>query len=314
MTPVVFALSLLVGSPDVQRLVDYFSDFRSDTGLTQDRASDTQVYSTAASGFSMAVHARRAEAGQIARDQAVRMVGQTIDTLVKKNPAKNRGWLYHFTDKDGNPAKCQEVSTIDTAIFYASARQAGRLLKDDALNKKIDALIDQVDVRWMVQNSPSKARICHGLHWLNGTDTSVFIPHEWDDYNEGVIAYKLFGLPFTPRRVDYNLPLFVYYYPLVFDPNNQEIKNHLRKALDYQRENLGHQGTTSGDTAHGYAFFPADYFSPLALFACQSVFPDVKIPDGLPPTLHMVNPKTRWTSHDRVGIDEGVAALLHGCR
>src|SRR6185369_12789297 len=97
------------------------------------------------------------------------------------------------------PALNTEVSTIDTAIFYTGCRHAAAIIKNKDLTDKIEDLISKIDVQWMIDNSPSKKLICHGIHKSN------FINCEWDDYNVGVILYKLFGLPYKPIRYHYDL-------------------------------------------------------------------------------------------------------------
>lgn len=274
---------------------DYFTKYRTTTGLILDRASDPLRCSTAAAGFSLAVEALRCRSHQQSQHESLDRINQTLDTLTRLNPPANRGWLYHFTNPTGEPYPGSEVSTIDTAILYAGARRANDILNDQHLEKKIDNLLGNIDLDWMIANSPSKRYVCHGLY------RNSFIPCEWDDLNEGVLLYKLFNQPFTPRRQEYHLPLFVYYYPVAFFPRDTDFRANLEKAKEVHLEKYGHM-VTATDTENGYEALPVHHRSPLIEAAL-----------GLPtpyPTIHSLNTLTGWHSTDRIGIEEGAAILL----
>jgi len=252
-----------------------------------DRESNKNVCSVATSGFDMDVQA-------IAHPkEAPDRIRQTLKTIRTTNPPSNRGWLFHFIDRKGKPIQGSEISTIDTAIFYAGALQAANRLHNKELIDEVNEDIHKIDIQWMIKNSPSGKRICHGLR--NG----VFLKCEWDEYNEGVVIYHLFNIPYHPTAYKYNLPLFVYYYPLAFI-HDQNLEIHLQKAIEFQMKTFGHTGITSMDTEEGYRFYPTDYTSPIALYIC-----------GIPtknPTLHAFS--ARWESKDRIGIEEGAAVLI----
>ena len=191
----VLALILCAASPEAT-YTNYFTENRTELGLVLDRSDNKNICSVATSGFDMAVQA--ISNPKIAPIK-IRQTLKTIRTL-----SNNRGWLYHFLDRQGRPVHGTEVSSIDTAIFYAGALQAAKRLKNKELIQEVDEDIHKIDIKWMIENSPSHKRICHGLR--NGN----FIPYEWDEYNEGIIIYNLFNLPFKPTKIKYDLPLFAY--------------------------------------------------------------------------------------------------------
>ena len=278
----------------------YFEDNRTSTGLMLDRQSIKTVCSIAAIGCDMDVQAIRAENGLITPATALARINATLDLVISKNRADNRGWLFHFIDPNGAAVSGSEVSSIDTAIFYSGALQAAHRLADKDLIQRVSRLISKIDVTWMIKNSPSHKRLCHGFYHRGGD--IVFIPCEWDEYNEGVIAYHLFHLPFTPTAIRYDLPLFVYYYPLCFIHDDPAIDGHLRKAIEWQKKHYGYVGVTATDTEYGYGVDPA-YISPLALYC-------VGLPCDLPYTIHSYRIRDGWRSADRIGLDEGMAVLI----
>ena len=273
------------------KFTDYFEQYRTETQLVLDRSSNNQICSIAATGFGFDVLAIRDK-------NAKEKIVKAIETITRANPKQNRGWLFHFMTADGRPIAGSEVSTIDTAIFYAGALKASRRLKDKTLEQKVQRLIDNVDTKWMIENSPSHKRLCHGLR------DNKFIQCEWDEYNEGVIAYRLWEIPFEPTKTRFDLPLFAYYYPLCFI-NDPVYEHNLKQALLYQQRTYGYKGITSTDTETDYQFLPIGYVSPIALYSVGE-----KIPFDLSPTVHSYNIKTKWQSNDRIGIDEGAAILM----
>jgi hypothetical protein len=263
-------------------LASYFSDFRTPYGLTQDRASNPQLCSTAAAGFGNLIIAITSS-----KEEAVQKIHQTLDTLLDNNPPENHGWLYHFTYADGKPYPNTEVSTVDTAIFYTGTKLASKIINDPDLTKFVDEEIAKIDVQWMTV----RGLIRHG------TLSGHFIPYFWDNYNEGIIIYKLFDLPYNPPQFEYHLPIFAYYYPLAFYPNDTFIKTQLERAIDYHMTNYK-QLVTSTDTKTGYQSFAFGYTSPIVQYA-----------------LGLGNDVTHsycqdWKSDDRIGIDEGAAFLM----
>ena len=281
-----------------EKQIDYFLKYQHINGCVQDRASSDKIYSCAASGFAMDVYAIAATKHIITNQEAERRI-RLILQFYAKLPTKNRGWLFHFHDSSGNPILNEEISSVDTAIFYVGAKQAAIRLKNYDLEKEVNDRIHKIDLQWMIYNSPSKKLICHGLI------KDHFIPYEWDDYNEGILVYKLFEMKFYPQKTNYNLPLFVYYYPLCFMDSEIQ-KTNLLLAIEYQKRTYGFYGITSCDTEHGYMFYPADYVSPLALYSIEPFYKD----HPKYPLVQSISLKNNWKSNDWIGIDVGAAILL----
>ncbi len=310
MLALLFTVALCADPVPEAHFSEYFTTYRSDNGLVQDRASTPDVFSMAASGFGMDVLAIEAVKGEIPREQALAWIHQALDFVKKTNPPKNRGWLYHFVNHNGEPIPNTEVSTIDTAIFYWGAKQAASRLGDEGLQQKVADHISAIDKDWMIQNSPSGKLMSHGLFWHG--DTSCFICCEWNKNSEGVLIYRLFDIPFEAVYDNYGLPLFVYYYPMCFLPQ-EEFKPALQKAIQYQKDTYGYTGITATDTSEGYKVLPLEYTSPMALYAV-SAFDSVALEEwtqrSLSPTTHSHHNTTGWESRDRIGIDEGAVVLL----
>jgi len=279
---------------------NYFLTYQHANGPIQDRSLNSNIYSSAASGFALDAYAILSEQDIITKEEAIRRIELILNFYAQQTPQTNRGWLYHFHNSDGKPLFDQEISTIETAIFYMSAKQAAQRLNNTQLTKKINAQIRTIDQQWMIDNSPSTKRFSHGVA------KGKFIQCEWDENNEGVLIYRLFNRPFTPTRIRYDLPLFAYYYPLCFIHDEPSLVDHLKKAIAHQLKTYGHTGITSCDTQEGYQFYPTDYYSPLSLTTIAKYHTDKNA--GL---THSVYIKGGWQSKDRIGIEEGALILLH---
>ncbi len=303
---------LVVGShPDIETyLSDYFVTYRNEVGLVQDRATTPDIFSVAATGFGFDVLAIKVQKGEISRSVAIESINRSLDFMEEVTPKKNRGWFYHFINKEGSPQLNCEVSTIDTAIYFWGARQASRRLGDLSLRVKVESAISRVDVNWMSSNSSSGKRIPHGLNWKE--DIPQFLPCEWDKNSEGILIYRLFKVPYEFVYDDFSLPLFVYYFPMCFLPQ-AEFQPFLKAAVDHQVSQFGCLGITSTDTAEGYCFYPKENLSPLALYAISPF--DTRAARELErlrlsPKVHSSHRFSKWVSSDRIGIDEGAAVIL----
>ena len=292
-------------------LSGYFETYRGKNNLIQDQSTSAKIFSISATGFGVDVWAIRVVEGKMKRSQTLARINLVLDFIEAKNPIKNRGWLYHFVDENGLPQSGSEVSTIDTAIFFWGARQAAKRLGDQELIKRVENDIAKIDSEWMIQNSPSKKLICHGLYW--NKDKPIFIPYEWGNNSEGVLIYRLLGIPFKPVYDKVDLPLFVYYYPMCFLKEDEFLPS-LKKAMAYQESSFGHAGITATNTEVGYQPYPREYISPLSLYAISafdsSARDELKL-RKLSPRVHSQNWKTGRQSAGRIGIDEGAAILLH---
>ncbi|HEX6985551.1 MAG TPA: hypothetical protein VF170_09250, partial [Planctomycetaceae bacterium] len=275
-------------------------------GLVLDRRSDRDTVSCAATGFTAYALALMADRGSADPTEVRAILRSGFRSTLAATPERNRGWLYHFTDATGRPKSWSEVSTIDSAIFYLGFLRAAETLEDAELYSEVRAAVDRVDVEFLLRDG----YFLHGLRWFG--NAPHFIPYTWDDTSEGVMLYRLFGLPFEPRVVRHDYPLFVYYYPLCFfdDPTYAE---HLRKAVAYQIEHYGYTGVTAGDGPHGYQAHDPKLISPLALFALSGLLPEARATltkygvDHMVPTYHV---GSGWMAPDRVTIDYASAYIL----
>lgn len=311
MLSVIISMALTADPGLETYLSEYFTTYRGTNGLIQDRSSRADIFSIAATGFGMDVWAIQSIKGEMPQEQALLWAHQAIDFMQNKNPRKNRGWLYHFVDSEGLPAINSEVSTIDTAIFFWGARRAALRLGDKQLEDKVNSILAKIDVGWVISNSPSGKLVCHGLRWKE--DTPVFLPYEWSKNSEGILIYRLFGIPHEPIYDDFSLPLFVYYFPMCFLPHS-EFQPYLKQAVGYQLTRYECVGMTATDTQNGYQFQPIGYISPLCLYAIHKLDTRAKkelVRHKLSPKIHSWHLLSKWESKDRIGIDEGVAVLLH---
>lgn len=288
-------------------LMDYFLTNRTEAGLVLDRESDPKTVSVAATGFGMDCWAMAAERGTIKREEARFYIDQALDNTVNNNPKRNEGWLYHFTDRIGRPSPHSEVSTIDTAIFYLGARQAAARLGDQRLIDKVERLICEINLEAVRDKD---GLIYHGFCWDG--EKRLIIPCKWDTLSEGVMLYKLFGLPFDSMEADYNLPLFVFYYPLCFfdDPDMQD---RLKRAVECQKATLGYWGHTATDGPDGYMTGGSTVVSPLAIWSLSNYVPGVESElKKYPVPRHVCGYQlgTGWASSDKIGIDYGCGAIL----
>lgn len=272
--------------------------------LVLDRSNNRAVVSVAATGFGCYAWVKAYEYKLITREKAILWINTAFDTTLKHN-VDNRGWLYHFTDTNGNPVYDKQVSTIDTAIFYSCVELAANRLNDKNLIQKIYNAKSKIDISLMTNQS---GYISHGFVWVN--DQIQKLPYEWDNFSEGIILYKWLNIPYKPKRIEYNLPLFVYYYPLCFD-NDPEIINHLGKAIDYQIKNTGTFGLTACDDpiAGKYSIMKLDVISPLSVLTCTPFFPALcKI--NYNPLIPSITRDGKFINRNRILIDDGAALII----
>lgn len=296
----IISLVLLLWLPQTGQ---YCTTHITGSGLALDRASDRDTVSVAACGFAMVNWALL-----LPKDKALHQINKCITATLKHNPAKNRGWLHHFLDSDGRPKPTSEVSTIDTAIFYAGAKRAAEILDDPKLTRIVDNLIKHVDVEFVRQGK----YVGHGFHWVG--DTPVFINNVWEDYSEGIIIYKLFKLEYVPRKVRYDLPLFVYYYPLAFFKDGV-VEGYLREAVRYQKRTYGWWGVTACDGPNGYQINSPNIISPLSMLTVSCILPELRRDvDALKRDVESpaFDSRSAWVATDRIGIDDMCCVAIMG--
>jgi hypothetical protein len=285
---------LLLISLILPQLYDYYPKNRLPNGLVLDRESNRDLVSIAATGFGLYASALECENKSPRREEAIAEFNRTLDTIKRITPAFNRGWLYHFMDASGNPTPGTEVSTIDSALFWLSAQRGATLLRDQSLIDRVNREISLIDVDFML--SP-RGFFYHGFYQCGTT-----IQCEWDELSEGVLLYKLFNVDFKPLKVKYNLPLFVYYYPLAFY-EDEDTMGHLRKAIDWQLVHYQYFGISACDSDEGYVDFNENVVSPLAILSTLRYDERAQLEYQKYSLFGSTNLKTGWRSTDRIGID-----------
>jgi hypothetical protein len=296
-------------------LLEYFNTNITQDGRILDRESNKNVVSVAATGFGMYAYGVGYQQGRLNKAIASYRIKKAFRTTIKQNPHRNRNWLTHWSDELGNLIFNKEISTIDSAIFYLGAQRAAFLLDDKDFIKEVQNEINKVDVAWLMKGQ----YIRHGFTWDDNGNVN-FLDVVWDNYSEGVIIYRLFNIPYTPKETKFDLPLFAYYYPLCFFDEPLMIVN-LKNAIAFQQEKYsGYWAHTAGETEFkGYQAFDADTISPLARTVVTSY---LKLPpdDTFPAKSDLnssgnlcvlsKNHLTGWESREKIAIDIGCAYIL----
>lgn len=276
----------------------------------QDRLSNPNIISASTTGVGFYAYARAAKIGLINKKTASEWIRSGFDSMISCN-ANNDGWLYHFVDKTGKPCKDSEVSSMDTVLFYLGSERAAELLDDTKLLNYIRKCKGKISTAVMLDDD---GYFYHG--WKIDDGRRKMLHSKWRNYNEGILIYKYFNLPFKPVYTYYDLPLFVYYYPVAFYPDEQNWVDNLGLAIDYQLETTGRLGYTATDSPSGYSINSPYIISPLSIYCCREFFPDkCDLPlDRLNanPLLQAMTINKKWFSDDRILLDDGIAILILG--
>lgn len=312
-----FAIPLLavtfLAAPAENELVERIERLQLQNGMFLDRTSDRTTVSSAATGMGSYALAYAATRGLADGAEVAQRLELAFQITTQANPARNHGWLAHFTDTNGNPKPFSEISTIDTALFYMGMQKAAELLNLPHLQQRIEHELGKIDTSFVLRDG----KFLHGFYWPEGNNTSDdaqpdFIRHRWADSSEGVILYKLFNIEFEfeIRRVDY--PLFVYLYPLMFFEDERYIRL-LSEAVDFQIAEYGYSGVTATDGPHGYTIHDRNLISPLLLSAVGSRFPaalETLQKYSLDPAIAAYYIPSGWVNSDDLTIDLASAYVM----
>ncbi len=270
------------------------------TGLIRDRARNHgttphlpryQMASIAATGFGYAVLAHAASVGTVSHKEVYDQLLKTTDFLLSVDHF--HGWLYHFMDwSTGQRFGNSEVSTIDTALFFAGALYAAQIFPGTELSRKIRGLFNRIDFPIMLTDGgkyPSKTTFSHG--W---TPEVGYLHPQWEYFAEQyVLLFLAMGRKDVPtavwdavrstetefgktglKWVGADLPLFAHQYSQLFIDfprlqgpagslfRNSQIATRVNRSVclssktskTYQR---GFWGLSATDTWEGYfAFAP----------------------------------------------------------
>ncbi|MBL9204257.1 MAG: hypothetical protein JNN01_04185 [Opitutaceae bacterium] len=168
------------------------------TGLVRDRAradgsASQGKASIASSGFDLPTWAIAVERGWISRAEAVKRVRAKLRFIARKVP-RQRGFFYHFLEMEtGARAWTCELSSIDSAIFYAGAIVAREYFADPEITTLVNGLLADVDWNWFRNGGEL---ISLGWH-----DETGFSRYRWIRYSEHVLMSFL-ALGVSPHPLD----------------------------------------------------------------------------------------------------------------
>jgi hypothetical protein len=180
------------------RAVRFFWEQTDDeTGLAKDRANNShedsyKLASLAATGYALAALPVAVEHGWLDRQKSIERALMTLGFVRDLDHVE--GWLPHFVElESGERLPGQEVSTIDTALFFAGALVCARYFGQGADGAQVEQaamdLFDRLDWLWMLTNGgskPEKKVISHG--W---TPEHQFLPYNYADYSEAILLLLL---------------------------------------------------------------------------------------------------------------------------
>ena len=296
----------LLSPRDVRVFEETFDSLTLFDGRVLDRQSCSNTISCASTGLVSLAKIRHGVLSGGVDLPEIERVKNGFRVTVGLNQKENRGWLYHFTDLEGRPALGSEVSTIDTALFFSSFLKIAELLEDKDFEREVRDHLKNVDVEVVYYDG----YFHHGFFVLK--DGSVqLIPHRWENTDEGVILYDLFEKQFQPVLVTERFPLFVYYYPLIFDQSEHRV-GLFRKAISFQRKTYSFVGITATDGPNGYQVGDPSVHSPLSLLAasryCRKAREEIRNLSF--PITTPAYSRDGWVAEDRLGIDYASSFLV----
>lgn len=178
-----------------KKSVQYFWDqSHPKTGFTRDRAANegtqgpNNVSSIAATGYALSAYAIGAQRGWLNRDEARKRVITTITSVLNLHSGKN-GWYYHFVDwQTGQRVWNCEVSSIDSAIFFAGLTVAERGFNDPKISKLAEQVFSRVNWNWMLTDGGAQP---NSLYFNHGWKPEGFLNYRWSGFCEMLFLYIL---------------------------------------------------------------------------------------------------------------------------
>ncbi len=163
-------------------------------GLIKDSSRPGAPCSIASCGFGLTALCIGAERSWISQDEAYKRVLKMIITFRDKVPHEH-GYFYHFIHmKNCKRVWNCEVSSIDTALFFAGALFASEYFKGTQVEKIAKELYERVNWPWLAKN---------GLISMGYKPETGMFPYFWNSYNEAMILYALaIGSPTHPLPPD----------------------------------------------------------------------------------------------------------------
>lgn len=177
------------------------TDGSSGYGLTQDRLTNRNMSSIAATGFVLGSYPVFVEQGYMTKKQGLSIVSKTLDTILRiqtDSTTSYAGCFSHFVSREtGKRYGTSEISTIDTAILISGAITASEYFRGDTL-EKAKTLWSNVDYTQFIIKKNSKSYISMGV---NDPEKQVQLS-PWDYYAEQLMIYILgAGNPNPDHRI-----------------------------------------------------------------------------------------------------------------
>ncbi|MBQ4255986.1 MAG: hypothetical protein II721_08410, partial [Bacilli bacterium] len=108
-------------------------------GLVQDRYTEKQLCSIAATGFALASIPVFVEEGYLTLEEGLNRASKTLDTVLRiqaDSSTSYEGCISHFVNRrNGSRNGTSEISTIDTAILISGALTAGGYFEGEVEEK-----------------------------------------------------------------------------------------------------------------------------------------------------------------------------------
>ncbi|MFC1668140.1 glucoamylase family protein [Chlamydiota bacterium] len=153
-----------------------------ETRLVHDNSKLTSPCNIGGVGFFLTALCIGKERGWISPGEARKIARELLFFIKNKMKHKN-GFLYHFVStRNGERVWSSEISSIDTALFFAGALTAGEYFKGE-IKEIVTELFDRVQWDWMMNETDFLS-----MGW---TPERGFLHNYWDRYAEHMILYSL---------------------------------------------------------------------------------------------------------------------------
>lgn len=173
----------------------FFNEVNPQNGLIADKNRSDWPASIAAVGLALAAYPVGVERGYWTRGEAAERTHTTLRFFARCHQGTEpdatgyKGFFYHWLDMEtGKRAWKCELSTVDSALFFAGALCAAQYFDQDSeqeteIRQLADQLYRAADWQW-AQNG--EATVTHGWKPESG-----FIRYRWRGYDEAVLLYVL---------------------------------------------------------------------------------------------------------------------------
>jgi len=184
-----------------RKTFEYFRhEHHPDWGIVKDRAADRAPSSIAATGFGIPCFAIAAERGWISREEAAKIVLNTIEFFMNSSQSTDtnatgyKGFYYHFLRMDSGTREWNcELSSIDSGLLMMGIIFARNYFnKENETEAKIRAMAAKLLSRmdWSIFAMPPESRHPYTISMGWGPEEGM---HDWGwfGYNEALFLYVL---------------------------------------------------------------------------------------------------------------------------